>query len=469
MDTGQHLIPSPAQPVRPRWVLPGVVGILATVAGFGWLGGWVASREAPLHPDEWDPAVAELAAFVEEYRGLEFEHPVWVDFAEEQDFFDDLGVGDLEPDPDFDAAYLGWFRALGLGSGAADLGTEQDTLLTGGVAAYYDTQEDRVVIPAGELTLGQQATIVHELTHALQDQHFDIGRSFKTAERDAAFTAVIEGDATRIENLWIEALPPAELEQLSAEYAESAGEYEASVTGVTSALEALFSAPYQLGPPMAELLYEAGQLDTLLQSPPFTEEAVVDPVNNLIIGEAKRVRPPLPEVEGEYWDEGQIGPLLLFLMLAEAMPLDDALAAVHGWGSDAYVSSFVEDQLCVTVHIEADSQADLDEMRGALEVWATEGSSREVQGEDMVLVRTCDPGPDGDPVELDAVLALDAAASVSWIALAAIEEGLPPEQAHCVGLGTVGAFTLDDMADPMGSWWSDEVWTAYDNSVDECT
>ena len=36
--------------------------------------------DGPGHPDEWDPRVADLAAFVEDERGLDFDHPVYVDF-----------------------------------------------------------------------------------------------------------------------------------------------------------------------------------------------------------------------------------------------------------------------------------------------------------------------------------------------------------------------------------------------------
>ncbi|MCP5029861.1 MAG: hypothetical protein GY929_26620 [Actinomycetia bacterium] len=471
MDSG-HLSAEPVRPIRPLWIIPGLIAGLAIVAAIGALAGRFVLGDDQNYPDEWDPAVLDLAAFVEESRGLEWAHPVQVDFADEQEFAADLGVGELEPDPEYDAGYLGWFRALGLGSGTADLGAEQDTLLAGGVAAFYIPFEDRVVIPAGELTISQQATIVHELTHALQDQHFDIGRLFKTIERDAVFTALIEGDATRIENLWIASLPPARLAELETEYAQSSAGYEADVAGVTSALEALFSSPYQLGPPLAEILLRAGELDANLHSPPFTEEAVFDPVMHLLGDDKISDRPTLDDPDGEFWDEGQLGPVLLYLMLAEVVPLDRALNAVHGWGTDAYVSSFIDDRLCMEIEIEADSTADLAEMRRAFNVWAQSSPDREMlsrnHGRSTVSLQTCDPGPDGAPVELDAVLALDAAASVSWIALTALDEGLPPEQAHCVGLTTVGSFTLDEIADPDSRWWNEGLWDSYDNSIEAC-
>lgn len=51
----------------------------------------------------------------------------------------------------------------------------------------------------------------HELTHALQDQHFNLDRELNDLyESYLAFEALIEGDASRIENLYLESLAPGE-------------------------------------------------------------------------------------------------------------------------------------------------------------------------------------------------------------------------------------------------------------------
>src|SRR5690606_26121335 len=38
------------------------------------------------HPDAWDPRVADLAAFVEDARGLAYDHPVHVDFLTPEEY-----------------------------------------------------------------------------------------------------------------------------------------------------------------------------------------------------------------------------------------------------------------------------------------------------------------------------------------------------------------------------------------------
>ena len=51
-----------------------------------------------------------------------------------------------------------------------------------------------------------QSTLVHELTHVLQDQHFDLEAKTKEVEDDSAASsasdALVEGDARRIESEW---------------------------------------------------------------------------------------------------------------------------------------------------------------------------------------------------------------------------------------------------------------------------
>lgn len=72
-------------------VLVLVVGAAVAVAGDYW---WL--NRGPDHPDEWDSRVDDLVEFVEDERGLEFEHPVYIDFLSEEDF--EKEVTSEEPD-----------------------------------------------------------------------------------------------------------------------------------------------------------------------------------------------------------------------------------------------------------------------------------------------------------------------------------------------------------------------------------
>ncbi|MBC8028960.1 MAG: hypothetical protein H7Z16_02520 [Pyrinomonadaceae bacterium] len=73
-------------------------------------------------------------------------------------------------------------------------------LLTEQVAGYYDTKEQRFRLADWLDLEGQKPVMAHELTHALQDQHFNLKRFEKWPRGDSdaeiAAHALIEGDAT---------------------------------------------------------------------------------------------------------------------------------------------------------------------------------------------------------------------------------------------------------------------------------
>ena len=65
-----------------------------------------------------------------------------------------------------------------------------------------------------------RVTLVHELTHALQDQHFDLtklDRGVETSGEDFALTALVEGDATSVEDDYLFSLPDDEQDAYFAE------------------------------------------------------------------------------------------------------------------------------------------------------------------------------------------------------------------------------------------------------------
>ncbi len=78
-------------------------------------------------------------------------------------------------------------------------GTLKD-FVTAQVAGYFDPFKDRFVLASWLATLMQRPIIAHELTHALQHQHFGLKSALKRIpENDDATiarSAVIEGDAT---------------------------------------------------------------------------------------------------------------------------------------------------------------------------------------------------------------------------------------------------------------------------------
>src|SRR5688572_18531502 len=86
---------------------------------------------------------------------------------------------------------------LGLLPEGSDLRELAGTIFGEEVAGFYDDEKKRMTLVAGsgEGTEGE-ITLAHELTHALEDQHFDLGLKGGLDDHRTARSALIEGTAT---------------------------------------------------------------------------------------------------------------------------------------------------------------------------------------------------------------------------------------------------------------------------------
>jgi hypothetical protein len=91
-------------------------------------------------------------------------------------------------------------QKLGLLPADFDLRTFQIAMLTEQLAGLYDPEAREFYLADWIDITAQQPVIVHELTHALQDQHFDLRRlsRWPDGDGDARFAvhSLVEGDAT---------------------------------------------------------------------------------------------------------------------------------------------------------------------------------------------------------------------------------------------------------------------------------
>lgn len=91
-------------------------------------------------------------------------------------------------------------KRFGLVPETFDLKQSTLDLMTEQAAAFYDYRKDRMVILDGQSGFMQNIALVHELAHALADQHFDLDKYIRknSADDDAllARQAVMEGQAT---------------------------------------------------------------------------------------------------------------------------------------------------------------------------------------------------------------------------------------------------------------------------------
>ncbi|HEX7167859.1 MAG TPA: hypothetical protein VF230_12835, partial [Acidimicrobiales bacterium] len=264
---------------------------------------------------------------------------------------------------------------------------------SGSVVGFYDTEEDDLVVRGDSFSPYVKSTFVHELTHALQDQHFDLDREDiddRDDEGSTAFSSVIEGDAVRIEQMYGASLPEAEQKEMEREEAALGGSIDRDIPQV---LFDLIGFPYIFGPILANQLVEKGgqaRLDEAFRVPPSTSEQVMHPDLYVADGEVPlEVDDPKPA--GKEIDAGVIGEFGLLLVLNELMETSDAFRAVRGWGGDRYVAWNEDDRTCVRIHVVMDTARDTTELREALKNGGRESGGRlRVSGDDdLVVVTSC--------------------------------------------------------------------------------
>jgi hypothetical protein len=427
----------------------GVAVVVALVAAVMAFSGGEDSR----YPDAWDPRIEPLAKFVANERGMLFKHPVYVDFLDKAAFDEDMTADSAPTEEEREELdrYAGLFRAFGLMSGEIDLFETSNELMSDGVAAYYSHETKRIVVNGDVLDASTKVTLVHELTHALQDQYFDLSRMNEFDDvTGATFTAVIEGDATRIENIYYETLSDEELDEIA--QSDEADAEEADYDRFPRVIVASFASPYVLGEPFVRILDEvdgASAIDEAIQSPPASEEQILDPFARLDGDEPVEVdEPELAEGE-ESFDGGTLGALFLYLMLNERIDPKEALAVADSWAGDAYVAFTRDGTTCVKAEIAAESSDALARLGRAFDSWAAgmpAGSVTYSVGERLSL-ETCDPGADAEipaPVTPD-LNPLMLPATRAEILASVLEEGLPAEKARCFVDHYFGGLTMEQI------------------------
>jgi hypothetical protein len=296
---------------------------------------------------------------------------------------------------------------------------------------------------------------VHELTHALQDQHFDLNEMRDVGDDDSlsAITALIEGDASRVETAWVTRLGTADQRAYERQNARlNAG---ADFDEIPPVVRILFGAPYQFGPALIEVLRaEGGQaaIDRAFTRPPTTDEHLFDPATYLDDDRAAKVDEPEVPRGAEEVDTGTFGPLGWYVTLSEHIDAHTALRATDGWGGDAYVSYRTrDDELCTRIQYEGDTATDGTEMRSALTQWIDAlpaGTATLRTADDNLLLESCDPGVGAKVATGDSMRAIALPVTRVEIVQVMVESGASIDVASCIADGIVGSASLTDLADP---------------------
>lgn len=403
----------------------------------------------------WDDRLAPLATFVEGERGLRFEAPVPVEFLDDAGFEARLDADqelDEEERRELDET-AAVFRALGLLDRGVDLEGELRSLQGGSTLAFYDDEEREIVVKGTELSPQVRSTVVHELTHALQDQHFDLSRLEDLHERGdgGAFHGLVEGDASRIATAYEQReLDDGERAALAEE--DAADLRELDVDRFPPALAALLSTPYVLGEPFVETIEATGgqdAVDRAFRDPPLRDEALLDPLTFVEGDEVEDVEDPVVPEGAQVVDDGVFEAFGWYLVLALRVDPLEALDAADGWGGDRYVAYRADGRVCVRVAWVGERETDADELEAAAESWggATPESTRVARvGVRRVDLESCEPateGPDATTTAEDLLVLPAVRARAQAAVLAADRGALTP--ARCYGRRLVHELTVDEL------------------------
>jgi len=358
-----------------------------------------ATRPAPAFPAEWDPRIIELVRFVEHDRGLEFAHPVHVDYQREAEFVAGLREGDRDTGPD--SSFDQFARAIGLAEGDVDLAREAVELAEVGVAAYYSPKSQRIRVRGTDIDVGQRVILVHELTHALQDQQFGLRDILDDAAEGRIYDprALIEGDASIVERHYVDTLSPEQRREYddAVESDREAADFERFPTF----LLLTFDFPYSIGRGFVGALRADGgrtAVDAAFERLPASDRMAMDPLSYRDPPEPVRLEPFGAVSPGNRIDSGGTwGAFDLYLMLAEQIDPPEALTAVLGWGAGQYrVIDSVVDRTCVELAVRGDDRAATTALEQALARWQKLLPHRDLvrvtRSAAQVNVRACDPG-----------------------------------------------------------------------------
>jgi hypothetical protein len=330
----------------------------------------------PVRPRPTPPAIAEVESQVEAVRELDF-----------------LRAVNVEPIPPGEidrrlreylgAAYPRRFFArrtdvwTTIGAIPRDVGILEalDRYQQGQVLGFYNSQNEELVYTGDEdLDRIEQFVLAHELTHAIDDQHFDLDRLDELAQtcdddRFLAALGAVEGSANHFATQVANRFPVTEFGDLPG----------GGPRGVPQLIVELQAYPYTLGQVFVDRLADDGgpaAVNRALRTFPITTEQVLHP--SKFPGDTPR-RVDVPDFAptfGPRWrdhDVMLVGELWLRTVLD--LRLDELAAerAAAGWDGGIYRAWSDGDDVAVVLRTVWDTPLDAAEFSATLDGWARQG------------------------------------------------------------------------------------------------
>jgi len=349
-----------------------------------------APKESPATPGPAPSAIQQVEQEVQQVRGLQYLRPVAVDAVTH----DQLVQGLEAPfGHDFPAGLLSrrtrvW-QLIGVIPADVGLRDAYRSFLSGQVIGDYDPGNGQLVfLGTTELSAVERLTLAHELTHADDDQHFDLSRLDRLnaecrGDVTTAYTSLAEGDAVENSVRWAQTyLSSSQLVQLEQE-AAGAPNPPASVPRFIQDEQEF---PYPSGQAFVEALIARGgraAVNAAFRDPPISTEQVLHPgaypgdlpVDVEVPDLASKLGPEWRDLDREDMGEADIS-----AMLHVHLDGSDSSRAAQGWGGGQYRAwSEGSSHTAVLLETSWDSPAEAGRFADAIRQWLAGRSTATVE------------------------------------------------------------------------------------------
>ena len=377
---------------------PGRTGLTADPVRTGEEHALAAMRELCIAPrpvstdDDGAPAqtpadVAEVESQVEQVRGLEFLRPVVVQPVSADEIAGKLrdAFDETYPKAFYDRRSVAW-QTIGVLPGTVTIRDALSAYQSGQVIGFYNPLDGELVYRAdGDLGVVERLTLAHELTHAIDDQHFRLSRTdgIAAACRDDAFDAAlgaIEGSAQFFSIRLLFEFPPSDGDLAGL------GEGGGMPEGVPPFMARLLLWPYTAGQGFITELEVRGGLDEVngaLKRFPVSTEQVLHPDRFPSDRPTAVDVPDLSDELGPGWgdlDVMEVGEAWLSTMLGLRLSSSVAEGAAAGWDGGLYRAFTDGLDTAVVLTTAWDSSADADAFEQAVGEWFAADGGRVLVG-----------------------------------------------------------------------------------------
>lgn len=334
---------------------------------------------SPLKAGKLPPAIAEVAREVQQVRRLRFKRRVAPEPLNRRQLERQLRSSLDDEFPPEEAAREGktltTIGALPSGTNfrraVVEFGTSQ-------IVGFYDTLTHRLVFQGGRSpTPYGRFVLAHELTHALQDQNFDLSRLDKLSaecqdDRAEALSSLAEGDAVVTQIQWARReLSLREIGKLQ----DEARSFPPPPASTPSFIERMFLFPYGNGQAFVEaLLARGGQraVDNAFRHPPASTEQILHPAK--FPGDPPRAVqiPDLSGGLGQGWsllDQEEVGEGWLLVLMGLRLSTADSEDAASGWDGGLLRTWTSGPETAVLIQTVWDTVRDAREFGAAMRDW----------------------------------------------------------------------------------------------------